>query len=231
MTTMTKKQKIKLKEKLIRQELNRLGGKGLRDLIRLGVSKVLGCKNPNPAFDYTPKKNPTELHQVLHKDGCLYNAKFSGPNTHVQENIMELLAKHEQNISLALADGNFASKIDLAALAHDLRYLLSNGPDDVSAADKKFVEVGSTLKDKINSVPAVTAIKAKIAIGNKFSGSEKVDEATKPLMEKVLEFAKMKGYGRPDRVISCEFCGSQAKNQAIHQKSKACINKKNNIFN
>jgi hypothetical protein len=232
MTTTTKKQKAKLREKKILKELQSMEGGSFLNLVKSLGNKLSGCKGKNPALDYKPKSNPTEHHQVLKApDGCFYRAQFSGPQTHVQEGIMGLLAKHENNISLALADKNFASKVDLAALAHDLRYLFATTPEEVTAADKKFVAVTAVLPDKINSRVPNLAISAKILAGNTQKGKEEIDPETLPLMEKVLEFAKMKGYGRPDRKIECEYCGSTAKNQALHQLSKSCINKKNKIFN
>lgn len=221
------KNKTKSKVRLIKRELDGLTGKGFLDFITNVGNKLLGSKS-DQNLEYVPKSG--EKHQILKKDGHLYRAKFSGPGTHVQEDITELLAKHENNISLALADENFASKVDLAALAHDLRYLLGY---DVAQADKKFVEVIEKLPDKFNVIPAATIIKAKIAVGNTSAGEEElVSSSSEELMEDVLSHAKMKGYGK-DRPLrgrtKCVFCGSTAKDQAAHMKTKTCINLQNEI--
>jgi len=198
-------------------------GKGLLDKIKQGLSKgadkllqntstvvntLKGCKesDKNPDWKYTPK--PGEKHQILFtKDGkCNYRARFSGPGTKVNPGLRALMAMHGNDISKATASSSFVSNVDKEALAHDIRYLLSDSdPKLVRDADMKFVKVLSRIKgeDKNVLIP-LTAMKAKmIAEDSKaikvYAGNESSTPAELELAKKVLSHLSMQGYGRKKR--------------------------------
>lgn len=183
---------------------------GVKKLASVAVDKGLdklaevtnkGCKDPNPAWEYKVKTNPTEKHQVfLTPSGCSFRARFSGPMTHAIENIKELV-KMYGSVSAAFQEKNFASPVDVEAAAHDCRYLLSNGSKDaIRKADQKFIEVLSKMTTPNRLVP-LAAMKAKVlAEDYKLtevygSEAENLSDSDKKLVEQVLSHLERKGYG------------------------------------
>jgi len=171
---------------------------------KVGPSKE-GCKERNPDWEYTPKSG--ELHQVyVTKEGCRYTSKFSGPGTHLVDDVKQLLNKAGGNISQAVQSSNFTSDIDREALAHDLRYLLSKGdPKLVREADRIFINKLKTINDANAAVPLAAMIaKTKgedAGIVKVYSGDEKATDEELDLMKKVLDHMEMLGFGkvRPKR--------------------------------
>lgn len=159
-----------------------------------------GCKDRNPNWEYTPKSG--ESHQVyVTKEGCRYTSKFSGPNTHVVEDLKELLSKNNNNISQAVDPKNFTSEIDRTALTHDLRYLLSGGdPKLVREADNKFISKLNSIQDN-NKIAPLAAMIAKTkgedaGLVKVYSGDEKASQEDLDLMQKVLDHMEMQGFGK-----------------------------------
>jgi len=168
-----------------------------------GINVVRGCTNKNPNWDYKPKAG--EKHQILFdKNGqCSYRSRFSGPGTKVIPDVKELLAKYNNNISLALKKENFVSDVDREAMGHDIRYVLAKGDKDkIRRADEIFIQVLSKIKgeDKNVLIP-LNAMKAKIA-GEKsgvlkvYGGDEIASESDTKLLENVLAHLEQIGFGK-----------------------------------
>ncbi len=192
------------------------GVKSLASSAKEGVKKLAGvvvekgldklaevtnkeCKNPNPAFDVKLKSG--EKHQVFLKDGCSYRGRFSGPGTHVIEDVKDILSKYGNSISNAFQEKNFVSPVDMEAAAHDCRYMLSDGSKDkIREADQKFIAVLSKMSDPNRLVP-LAAMKAKVLAEDykltEVYGSEreKMSDADRKLLEDVLKHLERKGFG------------------------------------
>ncbi len=192
------------------------GVKSLASSAKEGVKKLAGvvvekgldklaevtnkeCKNPNPAFDVKLKSG--EKHQVFLKDGCSYRGRFSGPGTHVIEDVKEFLSKYGNSISEAFQEKNFVSPADMEAAAHDCRYMLSDGSKEkIREADQKFIAVLSKMSDPNRLVP-LAAMKAKVLAEDykltEVYGSEreKMSDADRKLLEDVLKHLERKGFG------------------------------------
>jgi len=163
-----------------------------------------GCTNRNPDWEYNMK--PGESHQVyVTKEGCRYNSRFSGPGTHVLQDVNELLAKYNNSIANAVKSSNFTSDIDKEALAHDIRYVLATNGDPskvkdlVREADNIFIKKLSTINDS-NAVVPLSAMRAKVA-GEKagvisvYAGDEKVGPSDLKLLQDMLNHLEMQGFG------------------------------------
>lgn len=230
--------------RLIKKEIMGMGSRGVLDFVTNITNRLTGVKPKNPLWVYHPKKGE---HHALLKDaetGFVGRARAAGPGTQIILGLRELLSNFKGDISAALASENFISDIDKEAIAHDIRYELAALMDKledkneaIKVADEKFVEVGSKLPDKFNSIPSTLAIAAKLKLegitGNRRSGTaEPATEEDLVMLNDTLDHLEMQGYGknRPLRGHpKCVFCGSSAINQKAHMKSKTCINIQNEI--
>ena len=192
-------------------------GKGFFDKLTNAVIKsynlVRGKKEP-PQNHFL---KDGERHAIL-KDkqtGALAGAKFCGPNTRITENLQELLDNNEGNISLALADKNFISKVDKVCTKHDLSYALADrDPEKIRQADNKMLERIRELHKEgeslVNTAPSYLGIASKVKLEDlgilspeQFASSAVSDltPEEKDLYEKTYQHLEMQGYGkkRPTR--------------------------------
>lgn len=185
----------------VKQGAKNLAGKAIETGLNV-AHKVTNavCTNPNPKWEV--KLLPGEKHQIFRNGLCTYRGRWSGPGTQVLPHLREMLAMNNNNISMALEDKNFVSLVDKEAMAHDLRYMLSDGSKEkVREADQKFINVLSKMTDPQRLIP-LAAMKAKVlAEDYKITDvygihKEQVSDADRKLMQDVLAHLEQQGYGR-----------------------------------
>lgn len=161
-----------------------------------------------------------ETHALFfNDDGAIVRARFAGPNTKLVENLKEMVDANNDNISLAIADENFVSDSDKVALAHDIRYTLSDDPEKVREADLKFVNKlkenmkrsGGSPKVIFNNFVPYSGVRGKMLMEDTglikkgsfaTGGIEKYPKEEQQLLTDTLKHLEMQGYGKRTTAIN-----------------------------
>lgn len=172
------------------------------------------------------KQYEGEKHIPLITSKGVQIASFAGPGTNIEKRIAE--------------DSKPLTQADKAAKAHDLRYLLAKGADDIRKADNILINAtkkidNGTLNDpsvprdnKLNTFAVRNAIRLKkfgenvhLFNADTFTTPGGVKESERKLFENELNKLAMLGYG----FLPCErqYCQARMQFHMLHPMQKLAI--------
>jgi len=165
----------------------------------------------NPEWDYAPKRGETHA-PVVGPDGKLYRDRFSGPGTHLQENIQELLDKYgDVGVTFNKETAKKWSPnpdISLTALVHDIAYAMAREMpkgkkrnDYIRKADDRFLNNMKKVTGKSGFLPkTLIGMKMQVlgpdAFASKFEGTQSIPKSEKNMFKRIESVLAHQGYGK-----------------------------------
>ena len=163
------------------------------------------------------KQFPGETHTILKVNGANMVANYMGPGTNVKKRL--------------LRGDEPVSDMDSISLAHDLRYTLAKGPEQIRDADRRFLKRARTSSDVSFNTRQSAAIAAKYAIesktGVKYPSQNDMDlsDGTDSTLVAKLQEMEQKGFGSdPAHALKEKLMGHRAKVLGKHKKKGRGLN-------